>query len=95
MTDLIEEAGNYVIKERAKTGYYTDSVEVLDLVDDLVDRLKAADKNNELLLVAVTALKQVEQINDNPSTYSAVIDSIVTSATEVLSETLAKYNGKE
>jgi len=36
MKSLIDRAMKYLLAERDKCGYYTDSVEVLDIVEDLI-----------------------------------------------------------
>lgn len=43
MTNLIDEADEYLTKVRGDNGFYTDSMEAQELVEDLVERLKAAE----------------------------------------------------
>jgi len=44
---IIEEAKKYLISERNKNDYYTDSVKVMDIVDDLILKLEKTNKQLE------------------------------------------------
>ena len=76
---IIEEAEEYLLNERAKRGYYTDSVEVLDIVEDLIDELEKANK----VVEAAKEFNEIDYRYTTPEEFAEIREKLSEALSEV------------